>query len=82
MCLLTSLSARYRGLPRLRGVVMGSFREVSVFVETGGTTGRSNCPKADRLYIFGTEAELLGLVSEGMGPTCLLCSIDEILPRF
>ena len=39
---------------------MGSFRDVSSFVESADATGRSNCPKADRLYIFGTEAENVG----------------------
>ena len=42
---------------------MGSFRDVSSFVEIDDATGRSNCPKADRLYIFGTAVEMLGLVS-------------------
>ena len=29
---------------------------VSSFVEIDDATGRSNCPKADHLYIFGTES--------------------------
>ena len=35
---------------------MGPFRNVSSFVESAYATGGSNCPKADHLYIFGTEA--------------------------
>ena len=35
---------------------MGSFRNVSSFVESADATG----PKADRLYMFGTDAEYVG----------------------
>ena len=33
---------------------------VSAFVDTDGATGGANWPKADRLYIFGAEAENVG----------------------
>ena len=39
---------------------MGSFREVSSFIEIDDATGRSNYPKDGRQYIFGTEAENVG----------------------
>ena len=50
----------FRGLPRLRPAVMGSFLNVSSFVERADATGRTNCPKVGRRYMFGTEAENVG----------------------
>ena len=48
------------GLPRLRCVGIVSLRTVASFVCTDGATGGANCPKAERRYIFGTEAENVG----------------------
>jgi len=45
---------------RLFSCSYSSFGVVSALVETGGATGRENCPEADRLYIFGTDAEPVG----------------------
>jgi len=33
------------------------------------TKGRANCPEVERLYLFGTEAEMSGPLWEGMDLT-------------